>query len=546
MANPYFYASFYLARNPDLVRAGLTVDNVEQHYVQYGAAESVTNANRAPNPWFDADFYLRSNPDLIEAGLTIGDALGHYAQYGVLEGRAFSPDPALDPSEFDAQAYAEANADVAEALGIDLESGEDLTQLQINQLLGHFLAYGLREGRAANDAFNDLADALPIPVLDGEVTLGTNADDIFAWDASSFQEASVDGLAGNDEIIISDAAAALTLKARNLENVTIVSATVGASLAVNGGGVQNVSVDTDDTFTYTGDLVESVEVVAGSVIASFDEDDVEGDGTSLNVTAARDTTFTTQGVEDVTLNVLNSGANDDIILNLNEVEGEELNVTVETDVKEFFLVVNSVNAVVDYDLETVTIDASGATNGISITLGVDLATDADLDIALTGGAGRDILVANEGIDVLTGGAGDDAYNFTAATAAARITNGVDVDDAELEGWDIIVGFEAGDVINFTGLAVATTIDAAIGTLDASGVLEFAFGVPTTDLQDIVELLASDTTIDGALLFQFGANTYVYAGATLDGDGDLDTAQLIQLSGVSADDLEIGVGVITFA
>lgn len=54
MANPFFDAAFYLAKNPDVAAAGYTLATAEQHYNQYGAFEV-----RAANPWFDAKAYRR-------------------------------------------------------------------------------------------------------------------------------------------------------------------------------------------------------------------------------------------------------------------------------------------------------------------------------------------------------------------------------------------------------------------------------------------------------------------------------------------------------
>lgn len=521
MANPYFYASFYLQQNRDLQLAGLNIDNVEDHYNTYGAAEG-----RQPNPWFDADFYLLANPDLIAAGLGRADALAHYAQYGVKEGRSFNADPDMSPADFDFEFYAEEHPDVAEALGItDLE---DLTEQQQNALLGHYLAYGLREGRAAlPPTFVDAVSAdLAIEVVNTAINLGTSGDDVFDWDATGVTDPTINGLAGNDELIVNNAATGATVTVTNVENITVSELSADADLTVTGNGVQNVAVNTGSSiFTYEGRLVEAVEVAgAGELIANFDEDDVEGEGTALNVTAARGATFTTEGVENVTLNVLNAGANDPITLNLDEIEGEELNVTVNTDVKEFFLVVDSVTAPADDELETVTIDASGATNGISITLGVGLNANADLDVFLTGGDANDILVANAGIDELTGGAGNDVFTFTAA--AARF------DGTEIVGVDTILDFENGDTVDYTGTtAVAETI-AAIGEVNAEGVLTYNFGY-TGDLEQIVTDLGGAT---GSVLFDYEGDAYLVSSAT----------DLIKFVGVSAADLAVTADTVAYA
>src|SRR5690606_28488427 len=110
-----------------------------------------------------------------------------------------------------------------------------------------------------------------------------------------------------------------------------------------------------------------------------------------------------------------------------------------------------------------------------ITLGAGLNVNADLDVFLTGGDANDILVANAGIDELTGGAGNDVFTFTAAA--------VRLDGTEIVGVDTILDFENGDTVDYVGIkAVAETI-AAIGEVNAEGVLTYNFGY-TGDLEQI--------------------------------------------------------------
>src|SRR5690554_495713 len=148
MANPYFNAAYYLAHNQDLVIAGYTEANAEEHYNEFGAGEG-----RAPNSWFDSQAYLLANSDLITGGITKATALQHFADYGVYEGRVFNNNPALDPANFPASGYAEANEDVAEAFGI--EDPANLTPEQEANLLSHFLIYGLKEGREGAGEFGE-------------------------------------------------------------------------------------------------------------------------------------------------------------------------------------------------------------------------------------------------------------------------------------------------------------------------------------------------------------------------------------------------------
>ena len=75
-------ASWYLARNPDVMAAGL---GARQHYEQYGKAEgrSWGLPDKDELEW-QAISYLKQNPDVAEAGV---DPLDHYLRKGAAEGR---------------------------------------------------------------------------------------------------------------------------------------------------------------------------------------------------------------------------------------------------------------------------------------------------------------------------------------------------------------------------------------------------------------------------------------------------------------------------
>jgi hypothetical protein len=110
MANPFFDAAYYLARNPDVVAAGYTLATAEQHYLRYGAVESLTDPSRAPNAWFDARAYLAAYPDLVANGVTAATAFSHYVNHGINENR--SPAANINPADFSYATYAAANADL--------------------------------------------------------------------------------------------------------------------------------------------------------------------------------------------------------------------------------------------------------------------------------------------------------------------------------------------------------------------------------------------------------------------------------------------------
>ena len=87
---------------------------------------------------FNAQAYLDANPDVAASGI---DPWSHYQAFGINENRALSA-PASNPTQFNAQAYLAANPDVA-ASGIDP--------------LYHYTMYGQNEGRQADFTYD--ADA---------------------------------------------------------------------------------------------------------------------------------------------------------------------------------------------------------------------------------------------------------------------------------------------------------------------------------------------------------------------------------------------------
>ena len=117
--NPLFDASWYLARNGDVLDSGV---DPYRHYRRYGVAEG-----RDPNAFFRVTWYLDHNPDVRTSGV---DPLDHYLRHGAGEGRDPSP-------SFSTTWYLEQNPDVS-------KSG-------LNPLL-HFLRRGQDEGRQPTGA----------------------------------------------------------------------------------------------------------------------------------------------------------------------------------------------------------------------------------------------------------------------------------------------------------------------------------------------------------------------------------------------------------
>jgi subtilisin-like proprotein convertase family protein len=136
--NLLFDTLYYLSRNPDVFRAGVSA---REHYDTFGWGEA-----RDPNGWFDSSGYLAVNRDVAAAGL---NPLAHYHQHGWHEGR--------DPSaSFDTALYLLRNPDVA-AAGIDP--------------LAHYLLAGRAEGREAYAAVGSIVDG-----FDAQYYLFSNPD----------------------------------------------------------------------------------------------------------------------------------------------------------------------------------------------------------------------------------------------------------------------------------------------------------------------------------------------------------------------------------
>jgi GT2 family glycosyltransferase/glycosyltransferase involved in cell wall biosynthesis len=130
-----FDAEYYLAGNPDVVRAEL--DPLD-HYVTSGWREG-----RRPSAAFNALAYLEANPDVAAAGI---DPLLHWIRRGHLEGRRLESDSQeaakraiLESGLFDAEYYRYDNLDIVVA-GVDP--------------LDHYARQGWREGRRPSAEFN--------------------------------------------------------------------------------------------------------------------------------------------------------------------------------------------------------------------------------------------------------------------------------------------------------------------------------------------------------------------------------------------------------
>ena len=526
MANAFFNANYYLAKNPDLVRAGLhTEEQLWSHYVNYGAQENFENKNegRKPNAWFDVNYYLGSYPDLIAAGVTAAQALDHYFTYGINEGRQFSAD--VRTSEFNADTYAAANADVREALGI--EEDAELTAQDKANLLKHYLAWGYAENRegAGNIAgeVNALNKVEDFTTKGGQGTIG---NDLFVVNKDLDAKAVIDGLGGDDTVrfekaTIQTGKEAVTL--RNVENVVVKNVAVEANVEAK-----------LDSLKLEGAADATLNFAAAAVAGS---DDV------LNVATTGNATLTVNGFE--TVNVALGGKADTFTLNANKSAGssQTVKLTGGNKDKAAELTFNNKGS---SKLTDLTIDGSGLATGLDTVTLIDQAegiknvvvkgstsaandfnvtVNAKQSLTVIGGDKDDTFTATDAIETFTGGKGDDTFKFDAGSSVVTKKT---VDKKEvINGVDTITDFKKGDALDLGGVTLSKLV------------LETGEEAGLKTLEDWVVRAGNDS-------FNFGGDAYIVVAAAT-GD-DATTASLVKLAGVDVNKLGVDAdtGAIAFA
>jgi hypothetical protein len=584
MANPFFDAAHYLAKNPDVAAAGYTPATAENHYLKYGASESLVVPARAPNAWFDIKSYLAAYPDLAGHGITAADALNHYLVYGFGENRI--PAPNARPEDFTYAHYAASNPDLVAAFGITDTSQPSIAQQ--HQLLAHFFSYGLHEHRGGVDSsvpgsfFSQaaaeppaLAPAAPPveppveppvvpPVTPGQpivvdpsgTYIGTSGDDIFTANQANLNHSILDGLAGNDSLQLTmDGAPGLTTVAlTSIENIAVTLTGANTLIDTGGPGVESITVSgaPGGFLAYEGDKIASLTLAGNlGVNAAFTPATVAGADDTLNITVA-------SGVQGATLTshieVFDIAFGTDT-----GASALSLGVgTMDSDVAAVFLSGGQAGEAVSLNFNGLTpapqiLSVNGAAVAGNLTVSLEgmagasatliggsgddhltAVSEASQNSTLNGGAGNDTLTASAGIDTMTGGAGNDIFTFSeGANALARIVGLVFETDR-------ITDFSDGDQLDFTG--VAATLDPLIATAIESvgrGVVTFKAGFLsgiTDGLAGIVAAIDTDMMLAGAgegsnLLFNDGTASYfLHTGA------DLLTSSLVKLevTGVAAD------------
>ncbi|MFE1600875.1 hypothetical protein [Methylobacterium sp. ID0610] len=141
---PYFDPAYYLACNPDVMRAGT---DPLSHFLDYGWREG-----RSPAPWFNIEQYLSHRPDIRHAGI-------NPFYYYLLErrqtggGRKVRPDEGGSPAESPQRAFERAVIAPYFDRAYYTETYTDVAMSGVDPL-EHFLTIGWREGRNPDSRFD--------------------------------------------------------------------------------------------------------------------------------------------------------------------------------------------------------------------------------------------------------------------------------------------------------------------------------------------------------------------------------------------------------
>lgn len=146
----------------------------------------------------------------------------------------------------------------------------------------------------------------------------------------------------------------------------------------------------------------------------------------------------------------------------------------------------------------VTVDASGATGGLTVTLGATAtsAIGSSANDTITGGAGNDTITGGAGNDTLSGAAGTDTYVF-ASTAA-------------LNGSDTITMVVADDILNFKNFLSGGSVDQNGGVGTAIVAYTAASNNDVNITNKVVVFDTNDVALDAAGLvaeIQGAANAF---------------------------------------
>lgn len=550
MANPYFNATYYLANNPDLFAAGVTVATAWDHYVSYGAQEAYTagGMTRAPNAWFDAQFYLLNNQDLIANGVTPETAFDHFTSFGMQELRSPNQQIANDPiTDASLLAYVNANSDVAKALNVTIPATE-LTSAQQNAAVAQYYGYGFSESRpSAPTDFN------PNPTPVGSTfTLTTGSD--YADGSGSYRNGSNQPYdfkftAANE--VVTASTATFGNAAANIDSLIDVSNT--------DNDVLNVAVAND---TVLGVAVQNIETININVNSNTAAAAAAATGTqitwgtltgvkTINVagTSAFGVDFTTAGA---VTNIGNSGVTTIDATGLTTNVGIRVDSSTSTATAGMTIKGAFGADVITGGLGADTIDGGSGADRLFGGAGADtinggagndfisgqndndiLNGDAGNDLIdggngadeINGGAGTDIIVAGAGNDKVTGGAGNDSISLGTILGGLAVGDAATVIAQTNAGGDIIVGTKAttaagNNTVVFADSLANNGVDQIVGFETAST----AAGVAQSgkDVLDVSAFLGSAVTNYTEVLAA-GPNNVTGSNVVVVTNGALNTA-----------------------
>lgn len=140
--NAAAYAAKYLQGNSEEQNAFPTP---LEHYLKLGAARGYNPLGNTGPLFFDAEFYAAKYPALAQSGVTdAGDLFGHFLKFGVAEGRQAS----AYTNNFDAARYLKDYPEIAAYVNQHLG---DFNGSAANGALAHFMKFGQAQGFLAFD-----------------------------------------------------------------------------------------------------------------------------------------------------------------------------------------------------------------------------------------------------------------------------------------------------------------------------------------------------------------------------------------------------------
>jgi S-layer protein len=245
------------------------------------------------------------------------------------------------------------------------------------------------------------------------------------------------------------------------------------TVVLTAGGLVTVNVTDAALVASTADVLNVVLSSTGNLSA--------GTLTAANVETINISTVDTEVVQTKNVNTLTLTADKATAVNLTGAADLTLTMTGSTKVTSIDgstmtggLTVTSLNTTA-----ATTIKGGSGNDVLTAAQGAGVVT-ADV---LLGGAGNDTLVSNAGLNVLTGGAGNDIFKIGVASL-------------NVNSYATITDFAAGDLLEMTGISAFKSAAVTLGG--------------TAVFQDFANAAINSLATGEAGFFQFGGDTYVVA------------------------------------